>query len=231
MSYRRLQLERLTPADISRALEQNSLIYVPLGTIEWHGQHLPVGFDGISAHLLCLQAAERTGGLVMPPLFFGAGGGHTDYDWTIVPPASQLRPLLETTLSRLHTFGVKQVILYSGHFPHEQIDLMRELARNFTDEAMITRALAPSLANDAFPVEADHAALFETALMERLAPDLVFTDRLATKEETPDKIGSREDLTHPLYGVYGPDPREVTDKLSEELHEQLVEWIIAQVAN
>ncbi len=58
------QIERLRPHQIAAALAERSLIYVPLGTIEWHCHHLPVGLDGLTAHGLCLIAAEQTGALV-----------------------------------------------------------------------------------------------------------------------------------------------------------------------
>ncbi|MBK8504013.1 MAG: creatininase family protein [Saprospiraceae bacterium] len=39
---------------------------MPLGAIEWHGLHLPIGLDSMTSHGICLRVADRVGGLVMP---------------------------------------------------------------------------------------------------------------------------------------------------------------------
>lgn len=227
-----LQLELLTSDDIEAALQSRSLIYVPLGTIEWHGHHLPVGFDGLCAHELCLRAAEKTGGLVMPPLYFGTGGGHSAFPWTVMPPSEQIRPLLETLLTRLGDFGVKQVVLYSGHFPEEQVELIQSLATAFSKTNFRVDALAPSLAKDNLPLAGDHAARFETALMLGIAPEHVFLNRLPKVQDAPDVLETRmTDVNHPLYGVYGPDPRVMPETLPSELSEAMISWMVARVTS
>lgn len=226
----RLRLELLTPKDIDAALQSRALIYVPLGTIEWHSHHLPVGFDGLCAHELCLRAAEQTGGLVMPPLYFGTGGGHSAFPWTVMPPPEPIRALFETLLTRLREFGVKQVVLYSGHFPEEQVALIESLAKAFSSPSFRVDALAPSLATDSLPIPGDHAARFETALMLGLAPEHVFLNRLPSVEVAPDVPETRmTDVNHPLYGVYGPDPRTMPDTLPAELSEAMLKWMVTRV--
>jgi creatinine amidohydrolase len=230
MMMRHLQLELLTPNDIEAALKLRSLIYLPLGMIEWHGQHLPVGFDGLCAHQLCLLAAQQTGGLVMPPLYFGTGGGHGAFPWTIMPPAEEIQPLLETVLKRLRDFGVKQVVLYSGHFPEAQVELIQTLAQLFSDVHFRVDALAPSLAKDSVPIAGDHAARFETALMLGIAPEYVFLQNLPSVNDAPDVLETRmSDIKHPLYGISGPDPRVMPETLPVELSEAMVKWIVAQI--
>ena len=70
------RLERLLPFQIRERLAANPLVFIPLGTIEWHSEHLPVGLDALTAEGLCLRAADRAGGLVYPALHYGTGGGH-----------------------------------------------------------------------------------------------------------------------------------------------------------
>ena len=226
------QLERLTPDEIEAALAKRSLVFVPLGTVEWHGQHLPVGYDALCAHLLCLHTAKRTGGLVMPPSFVGTGGGHGGFPWTVMPPAEVMRPALDELLRRLRDFGVKHVVLYSGHTPPEQRDVVEGLAADHGDEAMRVTALHPVMGNEFFPAKMDHAALFETALGVDLMPDLVHLDRLASVEErsaTAEISEMFSDETHPLYGVWGPDPREMPADLPAKLSVAVRDWMVAMV--
>lgn len=66
-----VQYERMLPHEVIAAREAKPLAYLPIGTVEWHGLHNPLGLDTLKAHALCILAAQRGGGLVMPPLWWG----------------------------------------------------------------------------------------------------------------------------------------------------------------
>jgi creatinine amidohydrolase/Fe(II)-dependent formamide hydrolase-like protein len=60
---------------------KNKLVFVPMGTIEWHGNHLPVETDFLVAQKICEILSKRTKGYVLPPIYLGTsrerivGGG------------------------------------------------------------------------------------------------------------------------------------------------------------
>jgi creatinine amidohydrolase len=60
------------PAHLREMLARSPVAYVPFGALEWHGEHGPLGLDGLKAHHLCARTAERTGGVVFPPVWWGA---------------------------------------------------------------------------------------------------------------------------------------------------------------
>ncbi len=41
--------EELCPAEFQERLQACPVAYLPLGTLEWHGPHLPLGADGIQS--------------------------------------------------------------------------------------------------------------------------------------------------------------------------------------
>lgn len=45
--------------------------YLPLGTLEWHGEHCALGADAHIAAGPFARAAQTFGGIVFPPLFLG----------------------------------------------------------------------------------------------------------------------------------------------------------------
>jgi creatinine amidohydrolase len=61
----------MLPHEVIAAREAFPLAYLPLGTIEWHGPQNPFGLDTIGAHELSMRAARKSGGLVMPPVWWG----------------------------------------------------------------------------------------------------------------------------------------------------------------
>ena len=66
-----VRYEYLRPNQIVAGREACPLLYLPLGTIEWHGPHNPVGLDGLKAHALCVRAGQKGGGLVFPTVWYG----------------------------------------------------------------------------------------------------------------------------------------------------------------
>ncbi|WP_271023442.1 creatininase family protein [Rhizobium sp. RCAM05973] len=125
-------IEMLRPSQIRSAFEECSLVYLPLGTIEWHCEHLPVGLDALTARDLCLLSAEVTGGLVWPALYYGTGGDHGSYPWTVMMESSEhLAPLLRKTLNRLAELKVERIVLFSGHFAGDQLDMIDQLKGEF----------------------------------------------------------------------------------------------------
>lgn len=63
--------ENMTPNTFQQKLQEFPVAYLPLGTLEWHGSHLPLGTDMIISQKFFLQFAEKYGGIVLPPLFLG----------------------------------------------------------------------------------------------------------------------------------------------------------------
>jgi creatinine amidohydrolase len=66
-----VRYERLRPAQIVARRSACPVAYLPIGTIEWHGEHNPVGLDTLKMHALLERCAQEIGGLVFPPLYYG----------------------------------------------------------------------------------------------------------------------------------------------------------------
>ena len=231
-----VSLDRLGPLDIAAALAARPVVYLPLGTIEWHGEHLPVGLDALTARGICAAAARRDGGLVCPPLHYGTGGGHGLYPWTVMmEDGDAIAALIFQTMRRMRDFGVRLLVLFSGHFPPEQLALIERLAGEWNAAGGALRVLALAV-NGApgLPFAPDHAGVFETTLLHALHPELVRIDRLppldpaAAREEDP--FGAeRHDPAHPLHGIFGPDPRRFDPASSAALLNGMVAWVVESV--
>ena len=55
--------EELTPTEFRARLAEAPIAYLPLGTLEWHGEHLPLGSDGIQARGFFVELAHQVGGM------------------------------------------------------------------------------------------------------------------------------------------------------------------------
>eukprot|EP01037_Dinobryon_pediforme_P017800 gene17800-18020_t len=238
----KVQAEYLRPHELRAAIAQRPVVYVPLGTIEWHCEHLPVGLDALTAHGLCLRAAANDGGVVLPPLYYGTGGDHGAYPWTIMMPDDrEISAQLVKTLTRLQEFGVKVAVLFSGHFAPGQLEMIARIAADWNAAGHTIRVLAKAVNMfDGLPLAPDHAAIFETTLLSEIWPTRIDIGRLPPMLEGPLKddfdASARHNPEHPLWGIFGPDPRvfdaqngpKVLDAMVAQLINEVAEFVLAR---
>jgi creatinine amidohydrolase/Fe(II)-dependent formamide hydrolase-like protein len=66
-----VRFDRMVPAQIRARRDVCNLAYLPVGSLEWHGPHMPFGTDTMTVAYLAEQAAWRFGGIAFPPMFYG----------------------------------------------------------------------------------------------------------------------------------------------------------------
>lgn len=229
-----VQFELLLPFQLRSIINHRPVAYIPLGTCEWHGEHLPVGLDGLTAHGLCLRAAAKDGGVVLPPLYHGTGGGHGAYPWTIINPrADEIQTQIMFTLERLQTFGFKLAVLFSGHFADKQLSMIDGIATNWNLRNTALKIFSTAVDRiENLHLGPDHAGIFETTLLAALWPDLVQIERLSTAPLNAgenDFGDARHNPDHPLSGIFGPDPRLFKMEEAKPLLDSSVAWLVGQV--
>ncbi len=235
-NFNTVRFELLLPWMMRAIITKRPVAYVPLGTYEWHGEHLPVGLDALTAHGLCLRAAHIDGGLVLPPMYYGCGGGHSAYPWTVIPSApNHIEELLNFTLEKLETNSVKLAVLFSGHFATTQLEMIDRIADDWNKAARPLRLLATAVNRiEELSLAPDHAGIFETTLLAALWPELVQLDRLPSQKNAPLAEGDvwehgRHDPNHPIWGVVGPDPRDFNSADAKPLLDASVSWLVNEV--
>jgi creatinine amidohydrolase len=231
------QFELLLPWQLREIIAKRPVTYIPLGTYEWHGEHLPVGLDSLTSHGICLRAAEIDGGVVMPPHYYSVGGGHGHYPWTIIKSEpDEIEAQLLFTLRRMETFGFKLAVLFSGHFPDTQLDMIDRIAADWNKRGSALKIFSTAVNRiKGLKFAPDHAGIFETTLLAALRPDLVQLERLKSLSQAPlseceDNFGEvRHNPDHPIYGVFGPDPRHLDLKDAKPLLDACVNWLVTEV--
>jgi creatinine amidohydrolase len=131
------------PEQIRARRERCPVAYVPIGTLEWHGLHNPVGADTLQAEGLAMLCARKGGGLVFPPLYYGESRSESlmeanAADREQIAAAMGLSPdnflpdrqpftpteqvlnyqrLLLHILAEVESLGFRLGVLVAGHYP------------------------------------------------------------------------------------------------------------------
>lgn len=54
-------------------LKKMRIAYIPIGTLEWHGNHLPIETDFLVAVKICEIISKKIPGYILPPIYLGSG--------------------------------------------------------------------------------------------------------------------------------------------------------------
>ncbi len=121
-----VRYERLHPMELRERVASAPLAFVPIGTIEFHGEHLPFGVDGFEAHGICVRAAELAGGVVLPPLYLASGC--LDLPFTLSFELTLVEQWVKATLRQLAHRGFRAVVVLTGHGPLDLNHLLKRVA-------------------------------------------------------------------------------------------------------
>ncbi|WP_058309061.1 creatininase family protein [Gracilibacillus massiliensis] len=109
-------LSKLTNAEVESYLEQNDLIFIPVGVTETHGA-LPLDCETVLAEAFALKIAEKTNGLVLHNLpYFFAGAtpiGRGTVQMSIKDGMAYLDRLAQSLLNQ----GFRRQVYITSHGP------------------------------------------------------------------------------------------------------------------
>lgn len=151
------------------------LLFVPLGSVEQHGPHLPLATDTVIATAVAQRLAERAHEdgervLVAPPVAYGASGEHEGFPGTISLGTSALSFVLRE-LARSASAWTARIVLVNGHGGNTDalVDAVPALRAEGRDVSWLPCAVPGG--KDA------HAGFDETSLLLHLRPRDVRLDR------------------------------------------------------
>lgn len=174
-----------------RMNKSKSPIFLPVGALEQHGPHLPLGTDALLATAIAAGAASAVDGIVAPALSYGyksqpkCGGGQ-HFCGTTSLDAATLIGQVRDTIREFVRHGVERLALVNGHYENqwfmiEGIDLaLRECSASRLSVMRLeywdfcTTETLTSIFPNGFPGFAlEHAAVIETSMMLHFHPELV----------------------------------------------------------
>lgn len=195
---RNVRFELMRPAELEETSKTCPLAWIPVGTLEWHGRHLPVGLDALKAHAICERIAQKSGGVVLPPNYFSLSG--MLFPWTFKYDPVTIARMTHVTLKKLRKNGFKVIFIITGHYPSDHVLLLMAVAEWFMtfNDAVVVVLPEFAMAKES-GYNGDHAAKWETSLMMELFPELIEKDEM-------DKYRDLSGFEMFFKGVHGENP-------------------------
>lgn len=199
--------------------ETGGICILPVGSIEKHGQHLPVGTDSFLAEEFSKRASEIESAVVFPTFCCGAMFGAGDCRGTVILSPQLMMQMLEEFCDEIGRNGFRKIIVVSGHggngdwlkfftgttlykkkdyvvyFHNIQLgypQLLLEGVCNGTLKTKLTEEEIEILKEHARPgAECGHGCIAETAAILGLKPHTVRLDRADDSGHSTERMAWR----------------------------------------
>lgn len=228
-----LWFDELSTVEAAKAAEEGTVIIFPIGSVEEHGEHLPLCTDSIQPEYVALEVAKRTGCLLAPTLRYGICNAGRNFAGTITISFDTFYRVVNEILSELVRNHFKKIIVLSGHAGQSHMVALRLAAQDIiikndkvsTDRIRImvlsdydfVEELTPKYA----PKNDGHAGTLETSRVMAIKPELIKARGKASHPSMP----RFEVVAHPERyfpsGVDG-DPTAASTENGQKINEYLV---------
>jgi creatinine amidohydrolase len=183
----------LTMPGLEALGRQTQTVILPLGSLEEHGPHLPLGTDTFHALEVARRVAAHRPVVVAPPLFYGMCRSTSEHPGTVSISGDALRAMLLALGREFCRQGWRNLVFISGHAGGTHISAIVEAGERLLAELPEVRVAVVNLLEVLREVWRDrpdlvqtpgdsHAGEVETAIMMAAYPDLV---RGTAPEEWP----------------------------------------------
>jgi creatinine amidohydrolase len=167
-----------------------SIVVVPVGSIEQHGDHLPVSTDTILVDAAAHEGAKRVSDevpiVVTPPVWSGLSSHHMPFGGTLTLEFETMLKMLEEIGFSAIDNGFDAILLINGHGGN--MSLLSTAINKIGEEHPETEVggltyfyLAASVieeVRDSEPGGMMHGGELETSLMLHLRPNLVYESKM-----------------------------------------------------
>lgn len=189
-----VKLADITWTKVHEYLINNDTAILPIGSIEQHGPHSPLGTDFYIAESVSNIIGEKTDCLVLPIIPVSVSEHHRQFTGTLWVTPDIFRQYIKSILLSASSHGLKKIIIINGHGGNTPslLEISEELRRQHGVFVAVITAFPPKLDG--------HAGKDETSIMLHLKPNLII------KEKIVDTLQHKNLGTLPLTKAQRMDP-------------------------
>ena len=203
------RMEELTsPQFVSAVAKSGGVCVIPLGIMEKHGPHLPLGTDLFEAREVATTAAKKEYAVVFPPYFTGQIFEAKHQPGAMAYSTDLMWKMLDETCAELSRNGLKKIILLNGHGGNNSFVQFFCQAQLSSPKDYIVVLFQPNpdessqkAINALKKTKYDgHAGEEETSMMYFIRPDLVHAE--LAKSQSGEDQASLKDLPYGYTGIW-----------------------------
>jgi creatinine amidohydrolase len=217
-------------------------VLVPVGSVEPHGPHLPLGTDTLISETACTRAvaglaAQGVTARIAPNVSYGVTDFASGFAGAVGVPPEALTAFLQAIVERLLADGWSHVCLVNNHLEPAHDAAVRAAITSAPSRAAsvacpLTRRWGRTL-SDEFKRGNCHAGRYETSLVmaagAQVRPGYNDLEPLATSLSEGMKAGKTRFREMGMDRAYTGAPAEATAQEGEDLYDRLTAMIVTEV--
>lgn len=175
-----MHLDELSSAEFKKKVNKNSVVILPIGAVESHGNHLPLNTDSLQPEFIAEKIAEKIGNcFIAPPIRYGICNSTKNFAGTITISFESLKAIVYDILSELARNGFCKIVVLSGHAGSLHMSALRYPSEKVVNEKNVKIIvlsdydIAYELRGKEFPEEDGHAGTIETSRIMAISPNLI----------------------------------------------------------
>ena len=187
-------LPHMTRPEVEDLLTRTDMVIFPVGALEQHGTHLPIGTDHLNGVERAKRVAQRADVLVAPILLPGQSPYHMEFAGTVTLPSTLIQEVYVESAKSLIRHGFKRFLILNAHGGNSAITtfIVDRINQETEGIAVDLGAVAGPLTvrepdpepTPSVPVLDRHGGSGETSRSLYLIPELVDLDAIEVAQLT-----------------------------------------------
>lgn len=235
--------DELTASEWTKALQASSQTCIlPIGILEKHGPHVPIGSDLIQVREWAARATKREYAVVFPDYFYGQINEARHQYGTFALPERVVWDLLEATCDEIGRNGFNKIVIINGHggnpeliryFMQTRLEKKRNYAVYFFEppsDSVYRKKMSELHKSD--PAGDQHAGERETSSLLYLRPDLVKMDSATNESGANQKRLNIPNVYTPIWWYadfpnhYAGEGAKATAELGKLVNEHFIDTFV-----
>jgi len=108
-----MEIKDITGKDYESA--NRAVALLPVGSVERHGDHLPLGTDGEVPTFIAKETGKRTGWIVLPTVWYGSCNAMRLFPGTFDVDQDAFYKYLASIISEAERNGIRLLVILNGH--------------------------------------------------------------------------------------------------------------------
>lgn len=183
---------------------KKEVAFLPVGTLEWHGNHLPIETDYLVAEKICEILNKKVKGYVLPPIYLGTDRTRIKNNRKFIGMDYRLgkklkgnlyylRPellfsMLSGLIDNLNKQGFRKIVVVTGHGGSKHVEILKKIEKKNKNVYLINPY-------EGISFDLHHADEYETSLFWACYRDEIKKSKII-------KISSSDDFIK--YAGYDP---------------------------
>jgi creatinine amidohydrolase len=228
-------LDELNMHEFSERVKKGCLVILPMGSVEEHGEHLPLCTDSIQSEALAKRLADKFDAMIAPAIRYGECQSTRNFPGTITISFDTLRALAREVLEELYRNGIRRILVLTGHAGRAHMIALREAGREVVlrhgDLKLMVLSdyeIAYDLLGKGFDKDDGHAGTIETSRVLQLRPELVKGKPKKAVARPPKYLIVKDPERFIPRGIWG-DPSKATAEKGKKVEDYVFKALVKMI--